>query len=45
MNIRHPRQVKKKILVAVFDLPAKWHCQFGPFTKKSGQMGKIGSAV
>ena len=33
---------KIKILGAV---SAKQHCQFGPFTKKSGKMGWIGSAV
>jgi hypothetical protein len=32
--------VKKiKILVAILEEPAKQHCQFGPFTKKLGQMG------
>ena len=37
MNIRHPGQLKKnKILGAVLELPAKQHCQFGPFTKKLG---------
>ena len=30
---------KIKILGAVLELPAKQHCQFGPFTKKSGKMG------
>jgi hypothetical protein len=35
-----PRTIEKiKILGAVFELPAKQHCQFGPFTKKSGKMG------
>jgi hypothetical protein len=38
-----PRTIEKiKILGAILELPAKQHCQFGPFTKKSGQ---IGSAV
>ena len=36
---------KIKIMGAVLELPAKQHCQFGPFTKKSGKMGWIGSAV
>ena len=30
---------KIKILGAVLLLPAKLHCHFGPFTKKSGKMG------
>jgi hypothetical protein len=30
---------KIKILGAIMELPAKQHCQFGPFTKKSGKMG------
>ena len=30
---------KIKILGAVLELPAKQHCQFGPFTKKWGKMG------
>ena len=34
-----------KILGAVLELPAKQHCQFGPFTKKLGKMGWIGSVV
>ena len=33
------------ILGANLELPAKQHCQFGPFTKKLGKMGLIGSAV
>ena len=33
---------KIKILGAVLELPAKQHCQFGPFTKKSGKMGCLG---
>ena len=36
---------KIKILGAVLELPAKQHCQFGPFTKNLGKMGWIGSAV
>ena len=36
---------KIKIMGAVLELPAKQHCQFGPFTKKLGKMGGIGSAV
>ena len=36
---------KMKILGAVLELPAKQHCQFGPFTKHSGRMGWIGSAI
>ena len=41
-----PRTIEKiKLLGAVLKLPAKQHCQFGPFTKKSGKMGWIGSAV
>jgi hypothetical protein len=40
MNIWHPGQLKKiKILGAALELPAKQHCQFGPFTKKSCKMG------
>jgi hypothetical protein len=35
-----PRTIEKiKILGAVLELPAKQHCQFGPFTKKSGKKG------
>ena len=34
-----------KILGAVLELPANQNCQFGPFTKKWGKMGRIGSAV
>jgi hypothetical protein len=30
---------KIKILGAVLELPAKQHCQFGPYIKKSGKMG------
>ena len=46
MNIGHPKQLKKiKILAAVLGLPAKQHCQFGPFTKITGKIGWIGSAV
>ena len=30
---------KIKILGAVLELPAKQHCQFGPFTKKLDKMG------
>jgi hypothetical protein len=30
---------KIKILGAILELPAKQHCQFGQFTKKSGKMG------
>ena len=29
---------KIKIPWAVLELPAKQHCQFGPFTKKLGKM-------
>ena len=36
---------KIKILGVVLELPAKQRYQFGPFTKKSGKMGWIGSAV
>ena len=36
---------KIKILGAVLELPAKQHCQFGPFTKKSGKMGLIGEKL
>ena len=37
---RRPWQLKKiKILGAVLELPAKQHCQFVRFTKKSGKMG------
>jgi hypothetical protein len=41
MNIRHPGQLEKIEIHmgAVLKLPAKQHCQFGPFTKKSGKMG------
>ena len=39
-----PMAVEKiKILGAVLELPAKQHSQFGPFTKKLGKMGWIGS--
>ena len=31
MKIRHPWQLKKKILGAVLELPAKLHSQFSPF--------------
>ena len=34
-----------KNLGAILELPAKQHCQSSPFTKKSGKMGWIGSAV
>ena len=35
-----PRTIEKiKILGAVLELPAKQHCQFGPFTKKLGKIG------
>ena len=38
-----PMAVEKiKILVAVLELPAKQHCQIGPFNKKLGKMGRIG---
>ena len=36
---------KVKIMGAVLELPAKQYCQFGPFTKKSGKMCRIDSAV
>ena len=36
---------KIKILGAVLELPAKQHCQYGPFTKKLDKMGWIGNAV
>ena len=36
---------KIKILGAVFELPAKQHCQFSPFGPFLGQMGRIGTAV
>ena len=31
-----------KILGALFELPAKQHCQSSPFTLKLGQIGQIG---
>ena len=35
-----PMAIKKiKILGTVLELPAKQHCQFGPFVKKFGKMG------
>ena len=41
-----PRTIEKiRILGAILDLPANQHCQFGPFTKKSGKMCLISSAV
>ena len=36
---------KIKILAAFFELPAKQHSQFSPYTKEMGKMGCIGSAV
>ena len=36
---------KIKILGAVLELPAKWHCQSSPFTSRLGQIGQIGSAL
>ena len=41
----HAVEKKIKILWAVLELPAKQHCQFGPFTKKLGKMGGIGCSV
>jgi hypothetical protein len=39
-------RIEKYIILGdVLVLPAKQHCQFGPFTKKSSKMGCIGSAV
>ena len=32
---------KIKILGAVSELPAKQHCQFGPFTKKSAKWAEL----
>ena len=41
-----PRAIEKiKILLPVFELPAKQQCQFGLFTKKLGKMGWIGCAA
>ena len=35
-----PRTIENiKIVEAILEQPAKQHCQFGPFTKKSGKMG------
>ena len=36
---------KTKILGAVFELPAKLHCQFSPFDPLLRLMGWIGSAI
>ena len=36
---------KIKILVAILELQAKQHWQIGPFAKKLGKMGWIGSAI
>ena len=39
-EISAPIAIEKiKILGAVFELPAKQHCQFSPFTKEMGRMG------
>ena len=41
-----PRTIEKiKILGVVLELLGKQHCQFGPYTKKLGKMGRIGCSV
>ena len=47
MMIRYsPRTIEKmKIMGALLELPAKQHCQSGPFTLELGQIGYIGSAI
>ena len=41
-----PNAIEKiKILGAPWELLAKQHCQYSPFTSNLGQIGQIGSAV
>ena len=41
MNNRHPWQLKKKIMGAVLELPAKQHCQSSPFIVKMANWAEL----